>query len=190
MQDIQKSSAQDKRAEKKIARRHQLREFQREITEKTFKSEQKNTTPDNRRLGVQVGQEYLLMHLVQTGEVLTFPLITGIPNTKPWFLGLFSHRDRLLGLTDLAGMMGKEINDKNKLDKVLTCAPALSMHCAFRVTRIVGLVDVATMSVIAASEKEAPWITRYYMDANKIKWAEFNLEILINHPRFVNISLQ
>ena len=189
MQDSPTDLALNKREQSKIARRLQLREFQREIAEKTFKSEGKKSAPDSRRLAVQVGEEYLLMHLVQTGEVLSYPVVTRVPNAKAWFLGLFSHRDRLLGLTDLAGMMGKSICEKNKTDKVLTCAPALSLHCAFRVTRIVGLVDSAVMSVQTNSEKEWPWLTRYFIDDNNNKWAEINLQILMNHPTFVDISL-
>lgn len=188
MQDLILSNHYDKRGIKKIARRHQLREFQREITEKTFGVEGKNTVPDHRRLGVQVGEDYLLMHLVQTGEVLSSPVITAVPHTKPWFLGLFSHRDRLIGLTDLAGMLDNSISENKKTDKVLTCAPTLSLHCAFRVTRIVGLVDITTMTSVATTEKKSPWLSHYYMDVNKVKWAEINLQTLINHPLFINIA--
>lgn len=189
MHDLQANHSLNRRDSKKIARRQQLREFQREITEKTFRSEAKNNASESRRLGVQVGEEYLLMHLVQTGEVLSNPVITEIPNTKNWFLGLFTHRDRLLGLTDLAGMLGNTIAEKKKTDKVLTCAPSLSPHCAFRVTRIVGLVDSASMTSTAITEKEYPWLKHYYIDENKVRWAEINIQILVSHPAFLDIAL-
>jgi twitching motility protein PilI len=189
MQDLNLSDPLNKRGIKKIARRHQLREFQKEIAEKTFKSEGKNTASDHRRLGVQVGEEFLFMHLVQTGEVIASPVITAVPHAKAWFLGLFSHRDRLIGLTDLAGILGHTITENKKTDKVLTCAPALSLHCAFRVTRIVGLIDIAGMTSEVRIEKESPWLRQDYIDTNKVKWTEINLQILINHPAFLNIAL-
>jgi len=189
MQDLNSSDSLHKRGIKKIARRHQLREFQKEIAEKTFRTEGKNTAPDHRRLGVQVGEDFLFMHLVQTGEVISGPVITSVPNTKAWFLGLFSHRDRLIGLTDLAGILGHTVKENKKTDKVLTCAPALSLHCAFRVTRIVGLIDIATMTSEIRTEKEFPWLRQDYVDINKVKWTEINLQILINHPTFLNIAL-
>lgn len=189
MQDSPSSLARYNRVQTKIVRRHQLREFQRAITEKTFNVQGKNTASDTRRLAVHVGEENYLMHLVQTGEVLAYPTVTNIPNTKTWFLGLFSHRDRLLGLTDLAGMMGKANYEKNKTDKVLTCAPALSLHCAFRITRIVGIVDIAMMTVQESTENDFPWLIHNYIDDHNKQWAEINLQKLINHPSFVNISL-
>ncbi len=70
MQDSPSSLARYNRVQTKIVRRHQLREFQRAITEKTFNVQGKNTASDTRRLAVQVGEENYLMHLVQTGEVL------------------------------------------------------------------------------------------------------------------------
>jgi twitching motility protein PilI len=189
MQDLNSSDPLHKRGIKKIARRHQLREFQKEIAEKTFRSEGKNIAPDHRRLGVQVGEDFLFMHLVQTGEVLSSPVITPVPNTKAWFLGLFSHRDRLIGLTDLAGLLGHAVSENKKTDKVLTCAPSISMHCAFRITRIVGLIDIAGMTSEVRTEKESPWLSQEYIDSNKVKWTEINLQKLINHPAFVNIAL-
>ncbi|MFM2009207.1 MAG: hypothetical protein RIR02_1157 [Pseudomonadota bacterium] len=190
MQDSSTTHAHVNRAQTKIARRHQLREFQREITEKTFNSQEKNTTSDSRRLAVQVGAENYLMHLGQTGEVLAYPFVTRIPNTKTWFLGLFSHRDRLLGLTDLAGMVGKEIFEKNKTDKILTCAATVSLHCAFRVTRILGLIDIKQMKVKTTEEKTWPWLMRNYIDANENMWTEIDLQKIINHPSFLDISLR
>ena len=189
MQDLQSSDPLHQRGIKKIARRHQLREFQKEIAEKTFRSEGKNTAPDHRRLGVQVGKEFLFMHLVQTGEVITSPVITPVPHTKAWFLGLFSHRDRLIGLTDLAGIVGHTVTENKKTDKVLTCAHSLSLHCAFSVTRIVGLIDIAEMTSEVRTEKESPWLRKNYVDKNKVKWTEIDLQILINHPTFLNIAL-
>jgi len=62
MQDAHLSDPLHQRGIKKIARRQQLREFQKEIAEKTFRSEVKNTAPDHRRLGVQVGEEFIFMH--------------------------------------------------------------------------------------------------------------------------------
>ena len=38
-------------------------------------------------------------------------------------------------------------------------------------------------------DKESPWLRQDYMDKNKVKWTEINLQILINHPAFVNIAL-
>ena len=46
MQDLNPFDPLNKRGIKKTARRHQLREFQKEIAEKTFRSEGKNTAPD------------------------------------------------------------------------------------------------------------------------------------------------
>jgi hypothetical protein len=45
MQDLNSSDPLHQRGIKKIARRHQLREFQKEIAEKTFRSEEKIQHP-------------------------------------------------------------------------------------------------------------------------------------------------
>jgi hypothetical protein len=53
----------------------------------------------------------------------------------------------------------------------------------------VGLIDIVGMTSEVRAEKETPWFRKNYMDTNKVKWIEIDLQILINHPTFLNIAL-
>jgi hypothetical protein len=53
----------------------------------------------------------------------------------------------------------------------------------------VGLIDIAEMTLEVRTEKVSPWLRKNYVDKNKVKWTEIDLQILINHPTFLNITL-
>jgi hypothetical protein len=46
------------------------------------------------------------------------------------------------------------------------------------------------MKVKTTEEKTWPWLMRNYIDANENMWAEIDLQKIINHPSFLDISLR
>ena len=173
----------------KSRRRQALWQFQRKLVERT-RHAHGATDNKNSRLAVQAGSGYFLLALTQTGEVLPVSPLTTVPITKPWFLGLASSRGNLLGVVDLAGFFGMPIAPLTKADRFLIFADSLSTHCALRVSRVLGLLDLSEMQpqtpLPATSGRAGP----RYLDDDGRSWIELDLAAMAMDPAFLDISLR
>lgn len=172
---------------KKSKRRHQLWAFQREIVERT-QNARDNIDNQSRRLAVQAGSEHLLFDLMQTGELLNNINLTPVPLTKPWFLGLANSRGNLIGVVDLAGFLGKPIAASDKSDRLLVFASAISTHCAIRVSKVFGLIDIATMSQQSSTVNSLRFGKQVYIDKESQRWTELDLASMARDPTFLDIN--
>lgn len=174
----------------KNQRRRNLRAYQRELLERTREA---RAAPEqqNRLLAVQAGSEKFLLDLMQTGEVMTLPDLTKVPLTKPWFLGLTQCRGNLIGVIDLAGFIGKPIapSAADKSDRLLVFASSLSLHCALRVTRVLGLMDLKNMKRQPPQPDAPDWASLHYHDSEGTRWSKLDLASLAQAPAFLDISL-
>lgn len=172
----------------KNQRRRSLRTYQRELVERTREA---RAAPDqqSRLLAVQAGSENFLFDLTQTGEVMNLSGLTRVPLTKPWFLGLTQCRGNLVGVIDLAGFLGKPVAAPDKSDRVLIFASSLSVHCALRVSRVLGLINVSSMQRRSAQPDAPEWVRMQYHDSEACSWTELDLASLAQAPAFLDISL-
>ncbi len=172
---------------KRSKRRHQRWAFQREITERTHNARAYDARL-SRRLAIQVGTEHVLLDLMQTGELLTNTSLTPVPLTKPWFLGLANSRGNLLGVVDLAGFLGQPVAIPGKNDRLLVLASAISTHCAIRVSRVFGLIDVSSLSLQSGISDGLRFSTRSYTDQKSQRWTELDLAAIARDPAFLDIN--
>ena len=171
---------------KKSKRRNQLLAFQREIVKRT-QDARDNVDNQSRRLAVQAGSEHVLIDLKQTGELLTNINLTSVPLTKSWFLGLTNNRGNLIGVVDLAGFLGKPITASEKSDRLLVFASTISTHCAIRVSKVFGLIDVTTMSPEPLVQRSLRHCTQIYIDQESKKWMQIDLASMAHDPAFLDI---
>jgi twitching motility protein PilI len=172
----------------KSRRRSALWEFQRKLVERT-RLAQGATDNKNSRLAVQAGSGNFLLTLTQTGEVLPVSPVTTVPMTKAWFLGLTNCRGNLVGVVDLAGFSGMPIAPSSKADRFLVLADSLSTHCALRVSRVAGLVDLSVMQLQTTLPATAGRAGPRYLDSDARSWIELDLAAMANDPAFLDISL-
>src|SRR5262249_41629797 len=89
-----------------VARQISLREFQQALAQR-LREAQTEAEPTS-RLGVQAGSGNWLLKLDDAGEMLPLPEISGVPLTRPWYLGLANIRGVLASVVDFAAFAGGE----------------------------------------------------------------------------------
>ena len=171
----------------KSRRRRRQWDYQRELVERTRLA---RAAPDQhaRRLAIQVADQGLLIDLTQSEQILSVSTLVTVPLTKPWFLGLTSHRGKLIGVVDLAGFIGKPIAAADSADRLIIFAASLSSHCALRVARVWGLTDISAMQCQPALADAPLWSGQSYRDAGSAVWTEINLAALVRDPAFLDIA--
>jgi twitching motility protein PilI len=87
-----------------VAKQISLREFQQGLAQR-LREAQAEAVPTS-RLGVQAGNGNWLLKLDDAGEMLPLPEISGVPLTKPWYLGLANIRGVLSSVVDFAAFAG------------------------------------------------------------------------------------
>ena len=169
-------------------RRHNLRVYQRELIERTHEARAARGQQCS-RLAIQAGQEKFLLDLTQVGEVMSLSGMTAVPLTKRWFLGLTQCRGNLVGVVDLVGFLGKPVDAHGKSYRLLIFADDLALHCAIRVTRVLGLIDFSAMTLQPLQASAPDWASRCYLDGDGCNWTELDLASLAQAPAFLDVSL-
>jgi hypothetical protein len=72
---------------------------------------------------------------------------------------------------------------------VLIFASSLSVHCALRVSRVLGLINVSSMQRRSAQPDAPEWVRMQYHDSEACSWTELDLASLAQAPAFLDISL-
>jgi hypothetical protein len=77
-----------------MSKRFNLREFQQNVLER-LQAQVAGGGDHASTLGVQVGEDYWLVDMVDINEVLPPPPLTPVPLTKPWYCGVANVRGTL-----------------------------------------------------------------------------------------------
>lgn len=169
-------------ATKKIS----LRDFQQDLVER-LKGAADQTTSGT-RLGVQAGEMNFLLRLEEAGEVLPLPLVTSVPLTKPWFLGLANIRGNLHSVIDFALFMGGEPTPRTADARIMLVAERYKVNAALLINRITGLRNVQQLAQ-ETQAPSAPWITASYRDAEGYLWQELAAGELVGHADFLQAGV-
>ena len=87
------------------------------------------------------GQSYLLP-LAQSGEIFPWVVVQPVPYTQAWFLGVANLRGGLVGVVDLAGLLGSPVQRTEQMlaeSSLLAFNTALDVNAALLVDRLAGL---------------------------------------------------
>jgi twitching motility protein PilI len=164
-------------------RRLSLRDYQRELAERL---RQADSTRSASKLGVQVGSESWLIDLVEAGEVIPVPPITGVPLTRSWFRGVANVRGNLYSVVDFAAFVGVgniEITDRARL---VLLGDRLRSAAALLVDRSLGLRNPAQLRMRPAAGERAGWVRAEYDDESGGRWRELDVRQLVQHEQFLS----
>lgn len=173
----------------RAARRTRLREFQAQLLERM---QQARTGTDTRinQLGVMVGQKHCLLDLQQVSEIMSVGVITKVPLTQDWYLGLSNMRGNLISVIDLSRFQGLAAAPIEQESRIVAFAPSLSFNCGLLVSRVLGLRNLAEMDADAGpAEGSSPWSTQNYRDRESEVWTQLDLSLMVQDPRFLHIGL-
>jgi twitching motility protein PilI len=166
------------------ARRTRLREYQEQLLERMQAARTSNGARAH-QLGVEIGGVRYLLDLLEAGEIVPVPLLSTVPLTQPWYLGLANVRGNLVGVVDLARYLGTAAavpsgaTASPGAPRLVTFGPALGFPCALLVTRVYGLRHAADMSPEGGR----------LVDADGNEWTPLALSALARDERFLQVAL-
>jgi len=167
-------------------RRQALREFQRQLVERTQRA-CSGSSSAQMRLAVQAGEQSILLDIAHTAEVIPYEGIERVPHTCAWFLGLINCRGRLTGVIDFSGFLGHPVRPAQDADRLLVLSDTLAVPCALRVSRVTGLVSLSGFSTQPRPLDEPPWVSSIHVDRESRTWRLLDLSLLVGDPVFLDV---
>ncbi|MFT5588420.1 MAG: twitching motility protein PilI [Bradyrhizobium sp.] len=167
------------------ARRQRMRDFQSQLAVR-MQEARTSVRKQTRQLGLQIGPEHCLLSLREAGEIVTVGTIAPVPLTHPWFLGLANVRGNLISVVDLAQLCGHGVTVIDKQARIIAFGSSLSFNGAVLVSRVMGLRDVAAMTLQSTGVGHEA--VCFYRDAEGIVWRQLDVSALIADPQFLQVG--
>lgn len=143
-------------------------------------------------LAVESAGQFYLLPLGQAGEIFPRSVVQPVPYTQSWFLGVANLRGGLVGVIDLAGLLGsvqQRTEQAMAETSLLSLNSALEVNAALLVDRLAGLRSADAFVSSQPPAEDAPaFFGTTYMDSSGTHWQELNLQVLSQHPAFLSIS--
>ena len=169
-----------------MARKSSLREFQSHLAARLAGAVDQRAAG---LLGIQSGSDFWLLNLYDSGEIIPLPPLTGVPLTKPWFVGIANIRGNLYSVSDFSALQGKEPTPLNASSRLLLIGTRYGNNAALLVTRMLGLRNMDDMTP-AAGDPEAPsWAREAFTDKEGRRWKMLDVRELLADERFMDIGV-
>lgn len=169
-----------------MARQISLREFQQGLAQR-LREAQAEAEPTS-RLGVQAGVGNWLLKLDDAGEMLPLPEISGVPLTKPWYLGLANIRGVLSSVVDFAAFAGGQPTARTPDCRLLLIAERFQSFSGLVISRMLGLKNVQNMQPVQEAANRS-WIAAAYRDDEGRLWHELDVGALVAHDDFLHVGV-
>ncbi|MBO9677326.1 MAG: chemotaxis protein CheW [Acidovorax sp.] len=174
-----------------MANREALRELQTRLAGRLQAARGEGVSVSSWLAVESAGQNYL-MPLGQSGEIFSWTGVQSVPYTQAWFLGVANLRGTLVGVVDLAGLLGAGSTRTEQAlseSSLLALNAGLEVNAALLVDRLAGLRGTdAFVASEPPAEDAPPFFGTTYLDAQGTRWQELNLQTLSQHPAFLSIS--
>lgn len=174
-----------------MANREALRDLQTRLASRLQAARVEGSTVSS-WLAVESAGHFYLLPLGQSGEIFPWVAVQSVPYTQGWFLGVANLRGGLVGVIDLAGLMGlAPARSEQALAEasLLALNASLEVNAALLVDRLAGLRGTDAFVASEPPAEGAPeFFGSVYIDSGGLRWQELNLQILSRHPVFLNIS--
>lgn len=144
-----------------------------------------------RGIGFRVGQCYFLCGMGEVTEILSMPLVTSVPGTKSWLLGIANIRGNLAAIIDLRLFIVGERTPLTKQSRVILVRQ-MGGVVGLLIDEILGQQSVSDDDVPLPDQVEFQqykhYVTRYYEKVNRI-WGIFSTASLVQTPDFVHAAV-
>lgn len=142
-------------------------------------------------LAVESAGQFYLLPLAHAGEIFPRSVVQPVPYTQKWFLGVANLRGGLVGVVDLAGLLGpapQRTEQAMSETSLLSLNSALEVNAALLVDRLAGLRGTDAFVSSEPPAEDAPvFFGTTYFDSSGTRWQELNLQALSQHPEFLSI---
>ncbi len=169
------------------ARHAGLRDFQQQLARRLQQAASVGGATQD-CIAASSGTRHWLFDLAHAAEVIAVPALAAVPFTRPWYLGLLSHRGELAGVVDLDGLAGAPVRPWGETDRLLVLSPALPLRCALRLSQVAGIVDRAAMHAVVRDPALPDWSPASFEDAGGVRRAWIDIDALMRDPAFIDIG--
>jgi twitching motility protein PilI len=163
-----------------------LREFQEHLAARLTVAAQGKASAA--LLGVQAGNDYWLLNLSDSGEIVPLPPLAQVPLTKPWFSGIANIRGNLYSVADFSALRGGEPTPMNAASRLLLVGTRHGSNAALLVTRMLGLKNPEALTSAPTAGDQHPWESERLVDTDGREWKKLNVRALLADPDFMEIS--
>jgi twitching motility protein PilI len=140
------------------------------------------------KLGIVAGERRWLVDLVDTGEVIPVPAIATVPLTRAWYAGVANVRGNLYSVIDFSAFSGGPAATRSDNSRLLVISDKYRVGCALLIDAVAGLRNPQLFVLAGEAPAREPWVAASYTDRDKLMWLELDVERLIQHPDFLDVS--
>lgn len=169
-----------------MAKRISLREFQQSLAERLASAQRGEVR--RALLGVASGDDFWLLDLSDSGEVVPLPPLTIVPLTKPWFAGIANVRGTLYSVVDFSAYRGGEPTRRNANARLLLVGARHGVNSALLIDRTLGLKSLDDLEPVAAPSGTPVWADDIRLDAQGRRWTVLKLRDLLADPTFLDVG--
>ena len=173
-----------------MANREALRELQIRLASRLQAARSEGVSVSS-WLAIESAGKFYLLPLGHAGEIFPRSVVQPVPYTQKWFLGVANLRGGLVGVIDLAGLLGETQQRTEQAmaeTSLLALNAALEVNAALLVDRLAGLRGADAFVSSEPPAEDAPvFFATTYLDSSGTRWQELNLQTLSQHPAFLSI---
>jgi twitching motility protein PilI len=158
-----------------------LREFQQRLAARLSQAQKGQQVASH--LAVEVGNRKLLFPLAEAGEIASSLQIQPLPHSRAWFLGVTVLRGQVVGVVDLAVLVG-ERTQSTASGTYIAMGDALEINCLLRVDRLAGLRGMEQLKLEGGALGS---LGRQFKDAQDTVWEELSLAQLARDEQFLQV---
>ncbi len=162
------------------AKKSSLREFQQRLANRLTQVQSSQIAT---HLAVEVGRFKLLVPLSEAGEITTDVNVQPLPHAKPWYLGVTVLRGKIVGVADLAVLLGEK-KQATSTGTFIGTADELELNCLLRVDKLAGL---RTLDQYRPDTTARGDMGQRYVDDKNIVWEELSLLALAKNEQFLQV---
>lgn len=143
-------------------------------------------------LAVQVGAQHYLIPLSQAGEIFPWQAPKSVPYTQPWFWGVANLRGNLMGVVDLAKLLGHPVQRTEQRvtqASIITVHPSLEVNSGVVVDQLLGLRGENDFVQELPPLDEASYLGPRYEDADGVLWQELLVPALTQSTDFLQVRV-
>ncbi len=169
-----------------MAKKGSLHDFQARLASRLAEADERSAAG---LLGFQAGGEYWLVRLTDSGEIIPLTTLTGVPLTRPWFVGIANIRGNLFAVSDFSAFQGREATPHNSSARLLLIGSRHGNNAALLVTRTLGLRNLDDLTRQPTDADAPPWACESFLDNTGRHWKLLDVPTLLTDDRFMDIGV-